>query len=1521
MIGRLPDKDGLYDPQWEHDSCGVGFVANLDGTKTHQIVKQGLKVLANLHHRGACGCDPETGDGAGILLQMPDDFLRKAIDPLPFDLPAFGEYGVGFLFMDHDSDRREWTTRLVEKTVKDEGQILLGWRDVPVDPDSIGFIARKGLPFFRQVFIKRNSAIKDVETFERKLYVIRKILENRTRQHPEKAGYFYVPSFSSKTLIYKGLLMAHQVDRFYADLSDESMTSGLALVHQRYSTNTFPTWDLAHPFRYLAHNGEINTLRGNINWMHARESQMRSDLLGEDLRKVFPITTPRASDSAILDNAFELLVLAGRPLHHAILFLIPEAWSGHESMSQEKKDFYEYHSCLMEPWDGPASIAFTDGRRIGAVLDRNGLRPSRFTVTNDGFVVMASETGVLELDQANVKQKGRLQPGRMFLIDTEQGRIIEDEEIKHELASRKPYGEWLRSQRVTMEQIPAPPYANGETSEKLPLLRRQQIFGYTDEDLKVLLAPMAQTGEEPISSMGNDTPLAVLSDRPQLLYSYFKQLFAQVTNPPIDPIREALVMSLETYIGSEQNLLDETPEHARQLKLHQPILTNQELDKIRNIEATGKIKSITLKALYKVSEGEAGLRDAMEQLCMQASQAIEEGYAILILSDRGVDQEWAPIPTLLACSGVHHHLVREGTRTRAGLVIESGEPREVMHFALLTGYGAGAINPYVAFETITELVENGKVEGEDDADHAIRMYIKAINKGLLKVFSKMGISTLQSYRGAQIFEAVGIGRDVIDQYFTNTTSRIGGIGLDIIARESALRHGFAFSPIPGINDDLPVGGYYHWRRFGEHHMVNPDMVAKLQHSVRINSYATFKEYSSIVNNENQKRATIRGLLDFNFAREPVPLDEVEPASEIVKRFCTGAMSFGSISREAHENLALAMNRLGGKSNTGEGGEDPERFKPLENGDSKRSAIKQVASGRFGVTIEYLTNADQLQIKMAQGAKPGEGGQLPGHKVDEVIARVRHSTPGVTLISPPPHHDIYSIEDLAQLIHDLKNANPRARVSVKLVAEVGVGTVAAGVSKGHSDHVLISGHDGGTGASPVSSIKHAGLPWELGLSETQQVLVKNDLRGRIIVETDGQLKTGRDVVVAAILGAEEFGFATAPLIASGCIMMRKCHLNTCPVGVATQDPVLRRKFDGKPEYVVNFFFFVAEEVRELMAKLGVRKVDDLVGRFEYLRPANNVTHWKAKTLDLSAILKKPDVPDTVAIRNVQKQDHGLEQALDQVLIEKAKPALEHKQPVNIEMPIYNINRTVGTMLSHEIAKRHGLAGLPDDTIRVHFKGSAGQSFACFLANGVSFTLEGDANDYTCKGMSGGRVVVYPPREASFVPENNMIVGNVVLYGATNGECYFRGMAGERFCVRNSGARAVVEGVGDHGCEYMTGGRVVVLGKTGRNFAAGMSGGIAYVYDEDGTFERRCNLSMVDLEPVIEPEAVQELQEMIQHHVTYTESTVGQRILADWDESLSRFVRVMPKEYRRYLLEKAVQAAEQEESLELTEVSHG
>ena len=1488
-------REGLYDPAFEHDSCGVGFVANINGTRSHDIIAKGLTVLQNLTHRGASGCDPLTGDGAGLLMQVPHGFLRKVCGSIGITLPRPGEYGVGLVFLPRDPPQRAWCEERCEQIIREEGGTVLGWRSVPVDASQCGDVARQVLPEIRHVFIGAGRDIDDAARLEQKLFIIRKRVEQSIRQSAlTEKEMFYIASLSARTLVYKGLLLPLQISAFYADLKDPDLKSALALVHQRFSTNTFPSWDRAHPYRFLAHNGEINTLRGNINWMYARQSQFASSRFGDDIKKILPIIEPNGSDSAMFDNCLELLLHTGRSLPHAVMMMIPEAWQNHEAMSDSKRAFYEYHSCLMEPWDGPASIAFSDGTLIGAVLDRNGLRPSRYVVTKDGFVVMASEVGVLDIPADNVLHKDRLQPGRMFLVDTAQGRIVGDDEIKEGMAAQRPYRTWLDLNLVRQMDLPPPEHVPPVTPRD-DLLTRQQLFGYTLEDLRMLMAPMAINGQEAVGSMGTDTPLAALSDRPQLVFNYFKQLFAQVTNPPIDPIREDLVMSSVTTIGPEGNLFDETPQQCRQLRLETPILTNTELVQVKAI-AVGPLRSATLPLRYRVTDGGEGLRAAVDELCTNASRAVAEGATILVLSDRQLVAPEAPIPSLLATAAVHHHLIREGTRPRCGIAVESGEPREVMHFALLLGYGAGAVNPYLAYETLAAMITDGVLRNVS-VDEAIEHYVKAINKGLLKVASKMGISTVQSYRGAQIFEAIGLSHDLIDRYFTWTPSRIEGVGLDVIAQECADRHHSAYESLPPVDGELVVGGQYQWRRRGEHHMYNPETVAKLQHAVRSGNYKLFRTYSRLTDGQNEQRCTLRGLLKFRPATA-IPIEEVEPASEIVTRFKTGAMSLGSISREAHETLAIAMNRIGGKSNTGEGGEDPVRFAPDANGDLRRSAIKQVASGRFGVTSNYLVNSDELQIKIAQGAKPGEGGQLPGHKVDEYIAKIRYSTPGVGLISPPPHHDIYSIEDLAQLIHDLKNANNRARISVKLVAEIGVGTVAAGVSKAKADVVLISGHDGGTGASPLTSIKHAGVPWELGLAETQQVLVRNDLRGRICVETDGQIKTGRDVVIATLLGAEEYGFASSALVASGCIMMRVCHLNTCPVGIATQDPVLRKKFEGKPEHVINFMTFIAEEVREYMAQLGFRTVDEMVGRVDCLDVSNAINHWKARGIDLSQILYKPSMPPEVATHCVQPQDHGLERALDNELIELAGDAITHRQPVQIALPIRNINRTVCTMLSAEVSRGWGEHGLPPDTIRINFTGTAGQSFGAFMAKGISVHLEGDANDYFAKGISGGRIVVVPPREATFLPEENIIVGNVSLYGATGGEVFLRGMAGERYGVRNSGAVAVVEGVGDHGCEYMTKGCVVVLGRTGRNFAAGMSGGVAYVLDESGDFATRCNRSMVALDRLEEAD-LPRVKELIHQHYTYTQSALAWRILSGWKEYAARFVRVMPVEYRQVL----------------------
>ena len=1493
----LPVEQGLYDPRNEHDACGIGFVVNVKGEQSHQIILKGLEILINLSHRGACGCDPETGDGAGVLIQIPHKFFARECAALGFTLPPAGEYGLGMVFLPVEPSHRLLAEGILERIVREEGLAVLGWRDAPVNVDAIGRVARASQPYIEQIFIGGASGLTQDE-LERKLYIIRKRAESEiaASQLPDKS-FFYIPSLSSRTIIYKGLLLAPQIAEFYNELSDPDTVSALCLVHQRFSTNTFPSWQLAHPYRYLCHNGEINTVRGNVNWMHARQKVLASSLYGDDLKKTFPVIAPGGSDSASLDNAVESLVLAGRGLPHVMAMLIPEAWDGDGAMNPAKRAFYEYHASLMEPWDGPAAVAFTDGRVIGATLDRNGLRPARYLETHDGLVIMASETGVLPVKPEEIKFKGRLQPGRMLLVDTTEGRIVPDDEIKQRLAGRQPYAQWLNENQITLDTLPEPPRVY--ESDLQTIVMRQRAFGYTDEDLRILLAPMAANGEEPVGSMGTDTPLACLSDKPQPLFHYFKQLFAQVTNPAIDPIREELVMSLTSYIGTERNILEETPQHCHTLKLPHPLLTNRDLEKLRRV-STSDLLASTLPMLFRVSGGEKELERALDGLCRSASLAVKSRYTLLILSDRGMDEEYAPIPSLLALSAVHNHLVREGSRTQVALIIESGEPREIMHFALLIGYGASAINPYLAIETLEDQAAKGHLGSGVTFEKALKNYKKSINKGLLKVFSKMGISTLQSYRGAQCFEAIGLNRDLIGRYFTGTASRIEGVNLDVLAREARLKHDHAFQPLSEAATELDIGGSYQYRARGEYHLFNPGTVSKLQHAVRQSSFATFQEYTQLVDHQNRELCTLRGLMELKPAARPVPIEEVEPAAEIVKRFATGAMSFGSISKEAHETLAIAMNRIGARSNTGEGGEDEARYARDPNGDWRRSAIKQVASGRFGVTANYLVNADDLQIKIAQGAKPGEGGQLPGHKVDEVIARVRHSIPGVPLISPPPHHDIYSIEDLAQLIYDLKNVNPQARISVKLVAEVGVGTVAAGVAKAHADVVLISGHDGGTGASPLTSIKHAGIPWELGLAETQQVLVLNDLRSRIRVQTDGKLQTGRDVSIAALLGAEEFGFSTAPLISMGCIMMRKCHLNTCPVGIATQDPVLRQKFRGTPENVINFFFYIAEEVRQWMSKLGFRSMDEMIGRVDKIEMRAAIDHWKARGLDFSTILYNPQVPRRVGRRCTISQNHGLDNALDHQLIAYAQEAIRQCTPVQRSLEIRNTHRTVGAMLSGEIARRYGSLGLPEDTIRFHFNGSAGQSFGAFLAKGVTLTLEGDANDYVGKGLSGGKLIVYPPRASTFLPEDNMLVGNVVLYGATSGEAYFNGMAGERFAVRNSGATAVVEAVGDHGCEYMTKGLVVVLGRAGRNFAAGMTGGIAYVLDETGDFASVfCNKAGIDLEPIFDPADQQVVRDLIVKHVAATASARGNWILENWLQMLPKFVKVFPHEYKRVL----------------------
>jgi len=1493
----LPEAQGLYRPQHEHDGCGIGFVARIDGQKSHDIVLKGIQVLINLTHRGACGCDPETGDGAGILIQIPHSFFARECARLGFTLPAPGEYGVGMVFLPVDPQERMLCAGILERIARENGLSVLGWRDTPIDGNTIGRLARNTQPYIEQIFIRRPSGM-DQDALERKLYVLRKQAEVAVAQSDLKEKeFFYVPSLSSRTIVYKGLLLAPQIPHFYKELSDAEVTSALCLVHQRFSTNTFPSWQLAHPYRYVCHNGEINTLRGNVNWMYARQSVLASTLFGEDMQKLLPIIAPGGSDSANLDNAVELLTMAGRSIPHVMSMLIPEAWEHDPTMPEDVKAFYEYHASLMEPWDGPAAVAFTDGRVIGAKLDRNGLRPGRYLVTHDGMVVMASEAGVLPIKPEDVRMKGRLAPGRMLLVDTEQKRLISDEEIKKQLASRQPYAEWMKENQITLDHLPSPRHVQSLDHETL--LMRQRAFGYTDEDLKTILQPSALKGEEPVGSMGIDTPLACLSDKPQLLFSYFKQMFAQVTNPAIDSIREDLVMSLNSYIGSEGNILDETPKNCHTLKLRHPIISNWRLEKLRRV-SWGDFLATTLPTLFRIDRGEGELEAATNSLCRRASLAIKSGYTLLILSDRGVDDTHTPIPSLLALSAVHNHLIREKTRNQVALIVESGEPREVMHFALLLGYGASAVNPYLAIETLEHLYMNGAFPAEYTWDKAFKSYMKAIDKGLLKTFSKMGISTLQSYQGAQIFEAIGLSRSLVERYFTGTASRIEGVSIEVLARESLLKHQFAMQPPSDSDTELRVGGEYQYRVRGERHLLNPLTISKLQHAVQQSKFETFQEFAHIVNQQNRDFLMLRGMLDLKPAGPPIPLNDVEPASEIVKRFATGAMSFGSISKEAHETLAIAMNRIGGMSNTGEGGEDEERYKRDANGDWRRSAVKQVASARFGVTAHYLVNAAELQIKMAQGAKPGEGGQLPGHKVDDVIARLRHSIPGVGLISPPPHHDIYSIEDLAQLIYDLKNVNPQARIAVKLVSEIGVGTVAAGVAKAHADVVLISGDSGGTGASPWSSIKHAGIPWELGLAETQQVLLMNDLRSRIRVQTDGKLQTGRDVVIAALLGAEEFGFATTPLITMGCIMLRKCHLNTCSVGIATQDPELRKRFTGQPEHVINFFFYIAEQMRQYMAELGFRTVDKMVGRVDMLDVQPAVNHWKARGIDLSAVLHNPELPGRVARHCVQAQDHGLQTALDYKLMEQAKPALENRTPVEMEFPIRNVHRTVGAMLSGEIARRYGSEGLPDDTIRVRLTGSAGQSFGAFLAKGVTLTLSGEANDYLGKGLSGGRIVVFPPAGSRFAAEENILVGNVALYGATSGEVFLNGVAGERFAVRNSGATAVVEGVGDHGCEYMTNGLVVVLGSCGRNFAAGMSGGIAYVFDDRSEFtEERCNLASVDLEPVIEPADIQLVKDLILRHLALTGSRRARKILDSWSESLPRFIKVFPHEFKRVL----------------------
>ena len=1538
LVNGSSTNTGLYDPRNEHDACGVGFVVDIKNRKNHQIVRQGLEILVNLTHRGAVGADPLAGDGAGILIQMPDELLRQEAAKVGFTLPGVGLYGVGMIFLPQESDLRAHCQSIIEDIIVHEGQQILGWRDVPVDSAILGASVRESEPVIRQVFVGRGEGCIDQDAFERKLFVIRKRISITIRGRlGDDAKSFYIPSMSSRTLVYKGMLLAEQVGPYYKDLSDERLVSALALVHQRFSTNTFPTWSLAHPFRMICHNGEINTLRGNLNWMVARRYAMQSDLLGDDLAKLWPLTFDGQSDSASFDNALELLVQGGYTLAQAMMIMIPEAWAANPLMDEKRRAFYEYHAALMEPWDGPAAVCFTDGRQIGATLDRNGLRPARYLVTDDDQVVMASEMGVLPIPEEKIVKKWRLQPGKMLLIDLEQGRIIDDREVKAQLASAYPYAELLAQTQIILEDLPELPTNSPESASSL--LDRQQAFGYTQEDIKFLITPLAVSGQEAVGSMGNDTPLAVLSAHPKLLYSYFKQCFAQVTNPPIDSIREEAVMSLVSVIGPRPNLLGRpTGELRKRLEVRQPILTNEDLEKIRGIgqHADNAFRSVTIDTTWPVAEGSKGLAWAIERIEEDVSRAVAAGVNIVILSDRNVGPTRIPVPALLATSAVHHHLVKEGKRTEVGLVVETGSALQVHHFCLLAGYGAEAVNPYIAFETLEAIRPSLSEEiSEEDLN---KRYIKGIDKAMLKVMAKMGISTYQSYCGAQIFDAVGLSSDFVNRYFKGTSATIGGVGIEEIAAEVVLRHRNAFGESPVLSNMLDVGGEYAVRVRGEEHAWTSDTISALQHAVRGNLPEKYREFAQILNSQSERLLNLRGLFILKPLGAPVPLDEVEPAKDIVKRFATGAMSFGSISREAHTTLAIAMNRIGGKSNTGEGGEEAERFRPLPNGDSMRSAIKQVASGRFGVTAEYLVNADDIQIKMAQGAKPGEGGQLPGHKVDATIARVRHSTPGVGLISPPPHHDIYSIEDLAQLIFDLKNVNPEARISVKLVSETGVGTVAAGVSKARADHVTISGHDGGTGASPLTSIKHAGGPWEVGLAETHQTLVRNKLRGRIAVQVDGGLRTGRDVVVGALLGADEFGFATAPLIAAGCIMMRKCHLNTCPVGVATQDPELRKRFTGQPEHVVNYFFFVAEEVRQIMASLGVRKLSQLIGRSDLLDARRAVDHWKAKGLDFSRLFYHANPAPGVATSHCEAQEHGLDNVLDRTLIEKAQTALKTRKSVEIALPVRNVDRTVGAMLSGQVAKLHGHQGLPDDTVSIKLRGTAGQSFGAFLAKGVSLELTGEANDYVGKGLSGGRIVILPPEGSRRPAEENIIVGNTVLYGAIEGECYFRGVAGERFAVRNSGATAVVEGVGDHGCEYMTGGIVVVIGKTGRNFAAGMSGGIAYVLDEDGDFERRCNMAMVELEPVSAEEELSDAQNwsggeleghglvdvssdmtrhdeirlkmLIENHRRYTNSARAQELLRNWTHYMPKFVKVMPVDYRRAL--EAMQRAQASEA---------
>ncbi|MDC0048761.1 glutamate synthase large subunit [Verrucomicrobia bacterium] len=1508
-LRTFPKKHGLYDPSYEKDSCGVGFVANMKGNPEHRIVLDALEMLARMEHRGGCGCEPNTGDGAGILVGLPEGFLRKvAKEDLDLELPEKGQFGAGLVFLPRNEEERETCIKSVEKIITEHGQVCLGWRDVPVctEEADVGPAARAAEPCIKQLFIGAAEGIEG-DDFERQLYIIRKRASHQLRFDEElnERLLFYICSLSTKVMIYKGMLNTAQVIKYFSDLANPEFETHLAMVHSRFSTNTFPSWDRAQPFRFMSHNGEINTLRGNINAMRSREGTLSTDLFGDHLSKLYPIMEEECSDSGNFDNALEFLLMSGRSLQEAVLLMVPEAWQKHNQMDQKKRDFYEYNSCLMEPWDGPASIVFTDGKYIGAVLDRNGLRPSRYYLTKDDRVIMGSEVGVVDVDPADVVAKGRLQPGKMFLVDFEEGRMIPDEEIKSEFSAQRPYGEWLKNQRIELKDIDAGKDAPGLDDDNL--LQRMQAFGFTAETMQFMLLPIVNEKRDPLGSMGNDAALACLSDKPRMLYDYFRQLFAQVTNPAIDSIREEVIMSLECYIGPEKNLLETTEGHAQRLRLSSPILSNEQLHALKKMDCKGW-KSKIIDITFPRSEGIKGVRKTIERICSEAQEAIKAGYSLAILSDRALSDDRVPLSTLLASGAVHQYLVRNALRTQIGLVLETGEAREVHHHCLLIGYGADAINPYLAFEALWKARSEGFTDPEEFVDDKslVDAYLKGVAKGMLKVMAKMGISTLHSYKGAQIFEAVGLKNDVIELCFRGTASRVQGLDLDELAEEMLRRHALGYPPRNEVRlPTLPNPGEFHWRADGEKHMWNPETISALQVAARTNDFESYKQFSDHINDSNKTLCALRGLMNFKPGANggSIPIEEVEPASEIVKRFCTGAMSFGSISAEAHEGLAIALNRIGGKSNTGEGGEDPARFDPLPNGDSKRSAIKQIASGRFGVTIWYLTNADELQIKISQGAKPGEGGELPGKKVDDNIARIRHSTPGVGLISPPPHHDIYSIEDLAQLIHDLKNANRSARVSVKLVSEVGVGTVASGVTKAKADHIVIAGETGGTGASPLTSIKHAGLPWELGVAETHQTLVLNDLRSRVVLQTDGGLKTGRDVVIAALLGAEEMGFATAPLITMGCIMMRKCHLNTCPVGIATQNKELRKKFNGSPEYVVNYLFMVAEEARKIMADLGFRTINEMVGRVDALEMQEAIDHWKADGIDLSSILtpaEKPH-PDT-GTYCTESQDHGLEEVLDVKLLELAKPALEGSEQVNIELPIINTDRTVGTILSNEIAKAHGGDLLPEDTVKIKFTGSAGQSLGAFLAKGISIELEGDANDYVGKGLSGGKLAIYPPRSSKFSPEENIIAGNVCLYGATGGKAFFRGHAAERFCVRNSGAYAVIEGVGDHGCEYMTGGRAVILGSTGRNFAAGMSGGAAYIWDPENEFPPKCNMEMVELEKVTDDEDIEELQSLIEEHGKLTGSTVANGILDDWENALNDFVKVMPTDYKRVLEER-------------------